>query len=170
MDDSVDSAMKRTCCVHVFTFLYIGIRCSSKVAYLIFPQLSCLQENFFDGSRKSKKLKNPQQLSFMMCQMLILCVFVVENVPSSHSRHWFLSASNHGLLWENGQMVVPYILKKIWTFLDFGCMDLKQPQTFIAISLMMIDVSFTVIGVLCLLQALTKSSEEIFLANATHIF
>ena len=167
MDDFI---MKQTCCVHIFMFLQRGIGCCSKVGYLWCLKLSCLLENFFDGSRKSKKLKNPQQLSCMMCQMLILCVFVVDNVPSSHSRHWFLLASNHGLLWENGPMVVPYRLKKIWTFLDFGCMDLKQPQTFIAISLMMIDVSFTIVDVLRLLQALTKSSEEIFLENATHIF
>ena len=106
----------------------------------------------------------------MVSLTAIFCILVVSNVPSSHCSHWFFLAITHGLLRENGPKANPYIPTKFGLFLDFGCMDLKQPQTFIAMSFTKISVYFASINVLRLLQALTRSKEEIFLENRTHIF
>ena len=100
----------------------------------------------------------------------IFCILVVSNVPSRHCSHWFFLAITHDWLRENGPKANPYIPTNFGLFLDFGCMDLKQPQTFIAMSCMDIRVYFASIDVLCLLQALMRSSEEIFLEIFTHIF
>ena len=108
--------MKGTSCVHAIMFFNRGICCSSKISYLIFPKLSCLQENFLMVVWKFKKVVNPQQVSCIMCSMLILCILVADKDSSIHSNHWFCLATNHGLLGENGPTVVPYIVRKFEPF------------------------------------------------------